>query len=67
MKLGKLELFSVQKALPSCLKSLGKKEKKKLLNSAGIRAEMRPEEGLALKASLGLPWNTLRLLRRYKV
>ena len=47
-------------------KSLGKRDKEMLLDSAGIRAEMSPEEGLALKASLGLPWNRLRLLRRYK-
>ena len=39
------------------LKLLGKEEKDMLLNSAGIRVE-----GLAVKASLGLPWSKFRLL-----
>ena len=46
------------------LKALSHMEKQQLLLSAGITKEMKPEEGLALKAGLGLPWNKLRSLRR---
>ncbi|KAL5484078.1 hypothetical protein EMCRGX_G020519 [Ephydatia muelleri] len=46
------------------LKSLDRKEKERLLKSAGITKGMTPEQGLALKADLGLPWNRLRMLRR---
>ena len=47
------------------LKSLDRKEKERLLKSAGITKGMTPEQGLALKADMGLPWNKLRRLRRY--
>eukprot|EP00731_Ephydatia_muelleri_P024217 Em0016g488a len=47
------------------LKSLDGKEKERLLKSAGITKGMTPEQGLALKADLGLPWNRLRMLRRW--
>eukprot|EP00731_Ephydatia_muelleri_P024162 Em0016g433a len=47
------------------LKSLDRKEKERLLKSAGITKGMTPEQGLALKADLGLPWNRLRMLRRW--
>ena len=43
------------------LKSLDRERKK----SAGFTKGMTPEQGLALKADLGLPWNKLRMLRRY--
>ena len=49
------------------LKSLDRKEKERLLKSAGITKGMTPEQGLALKADLGLPWNRLRMLRRYSL
>ena len=42
------------------MKSLAQEEREELLKTA---AEMKPEQGLALKAGLGLPWNKLRLLR----
>ena len=46
------------------MRSLAQEERDELLKTA---AEMKPEQGLALKAGLGLPWNKLRLLRRYVV
>ena len=49
------------------LKALSKMEKQQLLLSAGITKEMKPEEGFALKADIGLTWNKLRDLRRYKL
>ena len=42
------------------MKSLAQEEREELLKTA---AEMKPEQGLALKVGLGLPWNKLRLLR----
>eukprot|EP00731_Ephydatia_muelleri_P010733 Em0005g1319a len=47
------------------LKFLDRKEKERLLKSAGITKGMTPEQGLALNADLGLPWNRLRMLRRW--
>ena len=38
-----------------------------LLKFAGITKGMTPEQGLALKADLGLSWNILRMLRRYSL
>ena len=43
---------------------LGKEEKKKLLMDAGITVQISPEEGIAMKASLGIPWSKIRILRR---
>ena len=46
-----------------CLK---KQEREEILKEAGLlsSANTSIEEGLAMKASLNLPWNTLRLLKR---
>ena len=41
------------------MRSLAQEERDELLKTA---AEMKPEQGLALKVGLGLPWNKLRLL-----
>lgn len=38
-----------------------------LMVAAGIKVNVPEGQGLAMKASLGLPWNTLRLLRRFKL
>ena len=35
-----------------------------LLQEAGIVSEIGPGEALAIKASLGMPWSQLRVLRR---
>ena len=43
---------------------LGKEEKKKLLMDAGITVQISPEEGIAMKALLGIPWSKIRILRR---
>ena len=40
---------------------LGKEEKKKLLMDAGITVQITPEEGIAMKASLGIPWCKIRI------
>ena len=36
---------------------LGKEEKEKLLMDAGITVQISPEEGIAMKALLGIPWS----------
>ena len=47
------------------MRSLAQEERDELLKTAGITVEMKPEQGLALKAGLGILLNKLRLLRRY--
>ena len=49
------------------VRSLPQEERDGILKTAGITAGMTPEQGLALKAGLGLPWNKLRLLRQYVI
>ena len=44
---------------------VGKKEREKLLNESAFSVELTTEESLALKANLSLPWNKLRIMRRY--
>ena len=43
---------------------LGKEEKKELQMDAGTMVQISPEEGIAMKASLGIPWSKIRILRR---
>ena len=43
---------------------LGKKEKKEVTNDAGITVQISTEEGIAMKASLGIPWSKIQILRR---
>ena len=46
---------------------LSDEERRSLLDKAGISSsiELRAAEALAIKAELAIPWNKLRLLRRY--
>ena len=46
------------------LHTLSKAEKQQLLSEAGITVDMSPEQGLALKATLHIPWKKLRVIRR---
>ena len=46
------------------LRSLDKEERSKLLHDAGMTINIPPEQGLAMKADLALPWNKLRVIRR---
>lgn len=41
--------------------------RQQLMVAAGIKVKVPEGQGLAMKASLGLPWNTLRHLRRFKL
>ena len=46
------------------IRSLSKNEKNSLLKNAGITLDISPEQGLAIKADLTLPWNKIRMIRR---
>ena len=46
------------------LELLDKDERSKLLQEAGITPDIPPEQGLALKVDLAIPWNKLRVIRR---
>ena len=46
------------------IRSLSKNEKNNLLKDAGITLDISPEQGLAIKADLTLPWNNIRMIRR---
>ena len=52
------------------IRSLSKNEKNSvlkyasLLKYASITPDISPEQGLAIKADLTLPWNTIRMIRR---
>jgi hypothetical protein len=46
------------------LKTLDKDGREELLRSAGFTLDIPAEQGLAMKADLGLPWNKLRIIRR---
>ena len=49
------------------VKMLTSEERRYLLTSAGITVDIPPEQGLAIKANLAIPWNKLRIIRRYSV
>ena len=53
--------------LQSEVLSLSNEERKSLLKEAGISDEIKigPAEVLAIKVGLAIPWNKIRLLRRY--
>ena len=46
------------------VKALTSKERQALLSGAGITIDIPPEQGLAMKADLAIPWNKLRTIRR---
>lgn len=46
------------------IKHCSRPEREKLLHDAGFTLDIPPEQGLAMKADLGLPWNKLRIIRR---
>jgi hypothetical protein len=46
------------------IRHLGKEERQSLLFSGGFTVDIPPEQGLAVKADLAIPWNKLRIIRR---
>ncbi len=45
--------------------TLTKEERQTLLADGGFGVEIPAEKGLAMKADLAIPWNKLRIIRRY--
>ena len=64
---GSLSLNDSQTQLQAELKTFSPEERQDLLKSAGITINIPPEQGLAIKADLAIPWNKLRVIRRYNV
>ena len=48
-------------------KRRGVDERRDIMKKAGFEVEVPPGEGIAFKSNLAIPWNKLRLLRRYAV
>ena len=46
------------------LLALDKSDRNKLLQDVGMTIDIPPEQGLAMKADLSIPWNKLRVIRR---
>lgn len=46
------------------LKSLTSVEREELMKEANFQVSIPPEQGLAMKADLCIPWKKLRLMRR---
>ena len=46
------------------LRSLSRDERSNLFLDAGQTIDIPPEQGLAMKADLAIPWNKLRVIRR---
>ena len=51
--------------LASEIKALSKAEREKLLFEVKLPIIIPTDQALAMKADLGIPWNKLRILRRY--
>lgn len=49
------------------LQGMGKEERQKILREAGVHAEITPEDGIAMKTDLGIPWNKIRHIRRFEM
>ena len=48
------------------MKALTADERQQLMTEANFSIDIPPEHGLAMKADLCLPWNKLRVLRRWE-
>ena len=47
------------------LLALDRDKRNQLLRDAGMTIDIPPEQGLAMKADLAIPWNKLRVIRRH--
>ena len=64
---GSLSMNDTRTQLQAEVKMLSSEERQDLLKSVGITIDIPPEQGLAMKADLAIPWNKLRIIRRYIV
>ena len=62
---GSLSMNDTRTQLQAEVKMLSSEERQDLLKSVGITIDIPPEQGLAMKADLAIPWNKLRIIRRY--
>ena len=62
---GSLSMNDTRTQLQAEMKMLSSEERQDLLKSVGITIDIPPEQGLAMKADLAIPWNKLRIIRRY--
>ena len=46
------------------VRALSAEQKQQLLHSAGIKLNIEPTQGLAIRSMIGLPWYRLRILSR---
>jgi hypothetical protein len=46
------------------IRHLSREDRQSLLFSGGFTIDIPPEQGLAMKADLAIPWNKLRTIRR---
>jgi len=47
------------------IRRLGREERRDIVSEAGLSIEIPPDEGLAMKSELGIPWNKIRNMRRF--
>lgn len=47
------------------MRRIPKEEREILMKEAQFKVTIPPEQGLAMKADLNIPWNKLRVMRRY--
>ena len=64
---GSLSMNDTGTQLQAKVKMLSSEERQDLLKSVGITIDIPPEQGLAMKANLAIPWNKVRIIRRYIV
>ena len=60
-----LSLGDSEEQMADELKVLPAEEREKLMKTANFIITVPPEQGLAMKSDLCLPWRKLRLMRRY--
>ena len=56
---------SPEAATAQLQEELGREEREKMLYSSGFNSKITPQEALAMKVNLNLPWKKLRIMRRY--
>lgn len=59
-----LSLGDCDSELTDELKVIPKEEREQLMKAANFTISIPPEEGLAMKSDLCIPWRKLRLMRR---
>lgn len=61
----KLSIGDIEEQMADELKRKPAEEREEITKAANFTITVPPEEGLALKSDLCLPWRKLRMMRRY--